>query len=53
MTSSAEIKVSWQEMIDIGRSIIVNKVPLNGVAWYAIASILIKNISWSMKLLFH
>ncbi|XP_077299873.1 fatty acyl-CoA reductase 1-like [Arctopsyche grandis] len=34
LTSSAEIKVSWQEMIDVGRSIIINKVPLNGVAWY-------------------
>ncbi|KAJ0182890.1 hypothetical protein K1T71_000866 [Dendrolimus kikuchii] len=33
-TSSAEIKVTWSELIDTGREIIMNKVPLNGVAWY-------------------
>ncbi|XP_063372368.1 putative fatty acyl-CoA reductase CG5065 [Cydia amplana] len=33
-TSSAEIKVTWSEMIDAGREIIMNRVPLNGVAWY-------------------
>lgn len=31
--SSQEVKVSWQEMIDIGRNIVTNKIPLNGVAW--------------------
>ncbi|KAG6443938.1 hypothetical protein O3G_MSEX003057 [Manduca sexta] len=33
-TSSAEIKVTWSEMIDAGREIIMNRLPLNGVAWY-------------------
>lgn len=33
-TSSAEIKVTWSEMIEAGREIIMNRVPLNGVAWY-------------------
>lgn len=32
--SSQEVKVSWQEMIDIGRNIVTNEIPLNGVAWY-------------------
>ncbi|XP_061728061.1 fatty acyl-CoA reductase 1-like [Cydia pomonella] len=34
LTSSAEIKVTWSEMIEAGREIIMNRVPLNGVAWY-------------------
>ncbi|KAJ2942775.1 hypothetical protein O0L34_g14963 [Tuta absoluta] len=34
LTSSAEVKVTWHELIETGRSIILNKVPLNGVAWY-------------------
>ncbi|XP_053621900.1 putative fatty acyl-CoA reductase CG5065 [Plodia interpunctella] len=33
-TSSAEIKVTWSEMIEAGREIIMNRMPLNGVAWY-------------------
>ncbi|KAI8433255.1 hypothetical protein MSG28_015329 [Choristoneura fumiferana] len=33
-TSSAEIKVTWSEMIEAGREIIMNRLPLNGVAWY-------------------
>ncbi|KAM3955181.1 putative fatty acyl-CoA reductase CG5065 [Aphomia sociella] len=33
-TSSAEIKVTWSEMIEAGREIITKRVPLNGVAWY-------------------
>ncbi|XP_072948533.1 fatty acyl-CoA reductase 1-like [Epargyreus clarus] len=33
-TSSAEIKITWLEMIDAGRDIIMNRVPLNGVVWY-------------------
>ncbi|XP_059482632.1 putative fatty acyl-CoA reductase CG5065 isoform X2 [Neocloeon triangulifer] len=32
-TSSAEFKVTWQEIIDIGTSL-VEKVPLNGMVWY-------------------
>ncbi|XKL65276.1 hypothetical protein PGB90_008696 [Kerria lacca] len=34
LTSSQEWQVSWQEVIDIGRSIITNELPLNGVVWY-------------------
>jgi len=34
MTSSNDIKVSWAEIIELGRWVIENKVPLNGVAWY-------------------
>lgn len=34
LVSSAEIKVSWKELIDCGRWIIMNKLPLNGVVWY-------------------
>lgn len=34
LVSSAEIKVSWKELIDCGRWIICNKLPLNGVVWY-------------------
>lgn len=34
LTSSAEIKVSWEEVITMGRWIVSNKLPLNGVMWY-------------------
>lgn len=34
LTSSAEYKVSWQEIIEIGRKVINEKIPLNYVAWY-------------------
>ncbi|XP_054090510.1 fatty acyl-CoA reductase 1 [Zeugodacus cucurbitae] len=34
MTSSNDIKVSWNEIIECGRWVIENKIPLNGVAWY-------------------
>lgn len=33
-TSSAEIKITWSELIDTGREVIMKKIPLNGVAWY-------------------
>ncbi|KAJ8706200.1 hypothetical protein PYW08_010826 [Mythimna loreyi] len=33
-TSSAEIKVTWSEMIEAGREIIMHRMPLNGVVWY-------------------
>ncbi|KAJ8687687.1 hypothetical protein QAD02_023481, partial [Eretmocerus hayati] len=33
LTSSSEFKVSWAEIIDIGRRV-TEKVPLNGVVWY-------------------
>lgn len=34
MTSSSEIKISWSEIVELGRGIVENVVPLNGVAWY-------------------
>ncbi|XP_034234490.1 putative fatty acyl-CoA reductase CG5065 isoform X1 [Thrips palmi] len=34
MTSSSEIKLSWSEIVELGRGIVENVVPLNGVAWY-------------------
>lgn len=34
LTSSNEIKVSWQEVIELGRWVIENRLPLNGVVWY-------------------
>lgn len=34
LVSSAEIKVSWDEIITMGRWIVANKIPLNGVLWY-------------------
>lgn len=32
--SSSEIKVSWNQVIEMGREIVSSKVPLNGVMWY-------------------
>lgn len=34
LTSSAEIKVSWEQVINIGRWVVCNRLPLNGVMWY-------------------
>ncbi|EFA05233.2 putative fatty acyl-CoA reductase CG5065 [Tribolium castaneum] len=34
LTSSAEYKVSFDEIIEIGRNVVSNKIPLNGVLWY-------------------
>ncbi|XP_044260302.1 putative fatty acyl-CoA reductase CG5065 isoform X2 [Tribolium madens] len=34
LTSSAEYKVSFDEIIKIGRDVVSNKIPLNGVLWY-------------------
>lgn len=33
-TTSAEVQMSWHDMIEIGRDIIIKKVPLGGAAWY-------------------
>ncbi|KAF2902454.1 hypothetical protein ILUMI_03730, partial [Ignelater luminosus] len=33
-TSSFEFKVTWSEIIDIGRKLINSRMPLNGVVWY-------------------
>lgn len=34
LVSSAEIKISWKELVECGRWTIENKIPLNGVVWY-------------------
>ncbi|XP_044260168.1 putative fatty acyl-CoA reductase CG5065 [Tribolium madens] len=34
VTSSAEYKLTFQELVDIGRQTVYNKIPLNGVFWY-------------------
>ncbi|KAJ1520549.1 hypothetical protein ONE63_003666 [Megalurothrips usitatus] len=34
MTSSSEIRISWSEIVELGRRIVEQVVPLNGVAWY-------------------
>lgn len=34
LTSSSELKVTWAELIDRGRRLVTEKVPLNGVVWY-------------------
>ncbi|XP_050438445.1 fatty acyl-CoA reductase 1 [Adelges cooleyi] len=34
LTSSQEWRVTWQEIIDIGKDIVTNEVPLNGAVWY-------------------
>lgn len=54
LTSSSEIKVSWAEIIEIGRWVIENKVPLNGVAWYPGGSMKSNYIvHWICMMLFH
>ncbi|CAG4949395.1 unnamed protein product [Parnassius apollo] len=51
-TSSAEIKVTWSEMIDAGREIIMNRVPLNGVVWYPGGSMKHSRLHHNICLLF-
>ncbi|XP_055628468.1 putative fatty acyl-CoA reductase CG5065 [Toxorhynchites rutilus septentrionalis] len=34
LVSSAEIRVSWEGIIALGKSITADKVPLNGIFWY-------------------
>ncbi|KAG5888820.1 hypothetical protein JTB14_016022 [Gonioctena quinquepunctata] len=34
LTSSSLYKISWSEIIEIGRNVIETKMPLNNVAWY-------------------
>lgn len=54
LTSSNEIKVSWSEIIEIGRWVIENRVPLNGVAWYPGGSMKSNYIvHWICMILFH
>ena len=50
--SSAEIKLSWQEIIDLGRSIVNKKTPLNGVLWYPGGSITSSRIRYNIQAFF-
>ncbi|XP_022194362.1 fatty acyl-CoA reductase 1 [Nilaparvata lugens] len=34
LTSSMEWQVSWQEIIDMGKKIVTEKIPLNNAVWY-------------------
>ncbi|EAT34078.1 AAEL013648-PA [Aedes aegypti] len=34
LVSSQEIRISWEGIIDLGKSIVAERVPLNGVFWY-------------------
>lgn len=34
LTSSTEWQVSWQEIIDMGKQIVTEKIPLNNAVWY-------------------
>ncbi|XP_075218822.1 fatty acyl-CoA reductase 1 isoform X2 [Lycorma delicatula] len=34
LTSSMEWQVSWQEIIDMGKQIVTEKIPLNNAVWY-------------------
>lgn len=54
LSSSNEIKITWGEVIEVGRWVINNKVPLNGVAWYpggSMKSSLVMH--WISMILFH
>ncbi|KAL1377296.1 hypothetical protein pipiens_016355 [Culex pipiens pipiens] len=48
LVSSAEIRVSWEGVAELGKSITHNKVPLNGVAWYPGGTI--KKYRWQHNL---
>ncbi|RZB39018.1 NAD binding 4 and/or Epimerase domain containing protein, partial [Asbolus verrucosus] len=39
LTSSSEFNFSWEEIIEMGKDIIYNDVPFNGVVWYPGGSI--------------
>ncbi|XP_023245498.1 fatty acyl-CoA reductase wat-like [Copidosoma floridanum] len=51
LTSSSEFKVSWAEIIDIGRRV-TEKVPLNGVVWYPGGSMKKSRFVHNMSVLF-
>lgn len=34
VTSSSEFNISWEELINLGKDIIYNDTPFNGVVWY-------------------
>ncbi|PSN41792.1 putative fatty acyl-CoA reductase [Blattella germanica] len=50
LTSSSELRITWQEIIDHGRQVVTEKVPLNGVVWYPGGSLkrsrMVHNICW-------
>uniref|UniRef100_A0A182M294 Fatty acyl-CoA reductase n=1 Tax=Anopheles culicifacies TaxID=139723 RepID=A0A182M294_9DIPT len=48
LVSSAEIKVSWEGIIERGKWIVSNKIPLNGVLWYPGGSM--KRTRWEHNL---
>ncbi|XP_068623501.1 fatty acyl-CoA reductase 1-like [Battus philenor] len=53
-TSSAEVKITWTELIETGREIILNRVPLNGVVWYPGGSMKHSRLSHNIcAILFH
>lgn len=54
MTSSADIKVSWDQVVEMGRWIVCNRLPLNGGLWYPGGSM--KSSRWHhnvCSILFH
>ncbi|XP_073847023.1 putative fatty acyl-CoA reductase CG8306 [Musca autumnalis] len=54
LSSSNEIKVSWKEIIEMGRWVIENRVPLNGAAWYPGGSMKSSIIlHWLAMIFFH
>lgn len=54
MCSANEIKISWKEIVDMGRWVVENRIPLNGAAWYPGGSMK-SNIylHWIAMILFH
>jgi fatty acyl-CoA reductase len=34
LTTSSEFKITWAEIIEMGRQVIKEEVPFNGVVWY-------------------
>ncbi|KAL1139603.1 hypothetical protein AAG570_006585 [Ranatra chinensis] len=34
LTTSADMKVTWQDVVDTGKDISLNEIPLNNVVWY-------------------
>ncbi|XP_073844215.1 fatty acyl-CoA reductase 1-like isoform X2 [Musca autumnalis] len=54
LSSSNEIEVTWKELIEVGRWVIENRVPLNGVAWYPGGSMKSNLLlHWICMILFH
>lgn len=34
LTSSADYNYSWEEIIEMGKDVVLNHVPFNGIVWY-------------------